>query len=210
MKYASCGSATRTEWIRTGRALKMVERGVSLLKRKREAIVVELFQKTRPAVAAREVIKREARAAYGAAYDALADVGESTIAASGWPTRHLKVELRSIDIWGVNAAEVVNASRWVQSVNERGILPALVGSSVMRAAERFESLGQLLVDAAAAEQMISQLARALADTTRRVNTLEQRVAIRLAARADNIRSQLDEREREEQLRIRFLLRRRSG
>jgi vacuolar-type H+-ATPase subunit D/Vma8 len=53
-----------------------------------------------------------------------------------------------------------------------------------------------------------RLGESLSRTTRLVNTLEQRVAVRLAADLAAIRRTLNEREREEHLRIKRLIARR--
>jgi vacuolar-type H+-ATPase subunit D/Vma8 len=62
----------------------------------------------------------------------------------------------------------------------------------------------LLIDAAPREQRVRRLSEAVRDTTRRLLTLEHRVAPRLQAQVASVRSQLDEREREEHLRLRHL------
>ncbi len=54
--------------------------------------------------------------------------------------------------------------------------------------------------------LIRRLGEALAQTTRQVNTLERRVSPALQARATVIRRALEEREREDRLRLRFLAR----
>lgn len=50
-----------------------------------------------------------------------------------------------------------------------------------------------------------RLGQALARTTRLVNTLEQRVAVRLVSDLADIRRTLNEREREEHLRLKRLI-----
>jgi vacuolar-type H+-ATPase subunit D/Vma8 len=64
------------------------------------------------------------------------------------------------------------------------------------------------IDAAPQEHAIRRLGHALSRTTRLVNTLEQRVAVRLTADLAEIRRTLTEREREEHLRIKHLIARR--
>ncbi|MBW2292997.1 MAG: hypothetical protein JRG94_11915 [Deltaproteobacteria bacterium] len=64
---------------------------------------------------------------------------------------------------------------------------------------------ELLLDTASREILIRRLARALAETSRRVNLLERRVAPGLTAEATRIEATLEEREREEQLRYRRLM-----
>jgi vacuolar-type H+-ATPase subunit D/Vma8 len=65
-----------------------------------------------------------------------------------------------------------------------------------------------VLDAAPKEHAMRRLGQALAHTTRLVNTLEQRVAVSLAADLAEIRRALSEREREEHLQIKHLIKRR--
>ena len=78
----------------------------------------------------------------------------------------------------------------------------------MRAATEFERLTELLLDAAPREMLIRRLGEALSQTSRQVNTLERRVAPELRRDMAGVRRTLDEREREERLRLKHLLRRR--
>jgi vacuolar-type H+-ATPase subunit D/Vma8 len=64
------------------------------------------------------------------------------------------------------------------------------------------------LDAAPQEHAMRRLGHALSRTTRLVNTLEQRIAVRLVADLVAIRRTLNEREREEHLRIKRLIARR--
>jgi vacuolar-type H+-ATPase subunit D/Vma8 len=68
----------------------------------------------------------------------------------------------------------------------------------------------LLLEAASRETQIRRLARALARTSRQVNTLEQRVGPALERQAAEIRRTLEEREREDHLRLRRLGRKKRG
>ena len=75
----------------------------------------------------------------------------------------------------------------------------------MRATLDFERLADLLLDAAPREMLIRRLGEALAQTSRQVNTLERRLAPALRAEVTGMRRTLDEREREERLRLKQLL-----
>ena len=76
------------------------------------------------------------------------------------------------------------------------------------AAREFEILLERVLDGAPQEQAVRRLGQALSRTTRLVNTLEQRVGVRLVADLAEIRQTLSEREREEHLRIKRLIARR--
>ncbi|HEU5041135.1 MAG TPA: V-type ATP synthase subunit D, partial [Gemmatimonadales bacterium] len=70
----------------------------------------------------------------------------------------------------------------------------------------FEELAELLLDAANREALLRRLGEALNRTSRQVNTLERRLEPALRAHLTSIHRTLDEREREEHLRLGRLLR----
>ncbi len=195
---------TRWNLLRTTRRLARVHRGAELLARKRRALVTELFGLARPALADRERLARRADSAYPALLDALAARGSDELRALGWPTRDPEAEIELRETWGVRVAEIEEMPRMRRGPVERGVAPATTGPAVTRAADEFEDLVALLVDAATRETQIRRLARALARTSRQVNTLEQRVGPTLARQAAAIRRTLEEREREDHLRLRRL------
>ncbi len=82
--------------------------------------------------------------------------------------------------------------------------------AAVEAAEAFERLTDLLVRAAPREMLLRRLGEALSQTTRQVNRLERRVAPGLRRQAARVRSALDEREREEHVRLGLLARASQG
>jgi len=88
--------------------------------------------------------------------------------------------------------------------------PPGISGSAEEAASAFEELTELLLDAANREALLRRLGEALARTSRQVNTLERRLGPALRADLGAIRRTLDEREREEHLRLERLLRARQG
>jgi vacuolar-type H+-ATPase subunit D/Vma8 len=78
------------------------------------------------------------------------------------------------------------------------------------AAEQFERLIELLLQAAPEELFLRRLGHALSRTTHLVNTLEQRVAVSLGRDLATIRGTLEEREREEHLRLKRIVARREA
>ena len=84
----------------------------------------------------------------------------------------------------------------------RALVPGQFDPAAEKAALAFESLLETVLAAAPEEFAIRQLGRALARTVRQVNVLEQRVAVDLARARAHVRRTLDEREREEAVRLR--------
>lgn len=202
--------ATRFALVKARRGRERVDRALDLLSRKRLALVAELFRLAAPALDAREEVGRAALAAYAALLEALATRDRDELRAAAWPGRELEVELRRTEIWGVEAAEITDRPPVRRSLPARGTHPGATGPGAAAAADAFERLVELLLDAATREARLRRLGDALARTSRQLNTLEQRVLPRMERRIREIQRTLEEREREEHQRIRRILRDRRG
>jgi vacuolar-type H+-ATPase subunit D/Vma8 len=198
-------SATRAAVLRDARRLDQVRRGAALLKKKRQSLVEELFRRARIAIDSREAIDAQSLRAWRSLLQALSSSGSDGLAPLGWPTREIDVELTAVELWGLHAVRLASRPPLVRSVAARGVLPDTGAAASHDAAREFELLLELLIDAAPQEQAVRRLGEALSRTTRLVNTLEQRVVVRLAARLAEMRRTLAEREREEHLRLKHLV-----
>ncbi len=198
------GAPTRAELLHARRLLDRVQRGASLLRRKREALVRTLVPLARPVAEQRRAIADTAAAAYAAELEALADYGAATVDATGWPARDLEVELDVERVWGVVVPTVRDVPTVERDLEARGTAPEMTGPALVEAANRFEALASRLLAAAAREVHVRALGAALARTSRQLNTLEQRVAPELATRVGAIGRALAERDREDQTRLRKL------
>jgi V/A-type H+-transporting ATPase subunit D len=199
---------TRMNLIRAERRLERVHRGAELLRRKREALVSELFKLARPAADARRQIEAGARRGYLLLLRALAVHGRPGLRTIAWPGRDLKVEIASAQIWGVPVASIISRPPLARTVGARGVCPGAEGPTTAGTAAEFERLSELLLDAATREMLIRRLGEALSQTSRQVHTLERRVAPGLRGQMSSVRRTLEEREREEHLRLRHLSRKR--
>lgn len=199
---------TRIELIRARRELARVLKGTDLLRRKREALVGELFRLARPAVDARTAIAAHVDEAGPPLLLALAVHGAPTLRAMSWPARDLTVELAPGQVWGIPVSDIVEKPPVRRTLDARALAPGSAGPAAEETAQRFEMLVDLLLDAAPREQRIRHLGEALAHTTRHVRTLEQRLAPALRERISRVRRTLEEREREEHLRLKHVQRKR--
>lgn len=210
MTRTTAAPATRSTLLRYVRRLEQVHKGAALLKRKRQALVHELFARARTAVTSREAIEAQSRRAWQSVSWARAFVGTDQLTPLAWPTREIPIDLAMVELWGLRVAELVNRPTLVRSFAARGVLTGPGEAASQEAAREFEILIEQLIEAAPREHMMRRLGHALSRTTRLVNTLEQRTAVRLAAEVVAIRRTLEEREREEHLRTkRLILRRRA-
>ncbi len=199
--------ATRLNLLRSRRRLERMARGAELLRRKREALVTELFRLARPAADARARIAEAAGDAWPRLVDALADRGLASLDVLGWPTRDYPVEVEPGTVWGVVVSRIVARPPVPRTLAARGTAPGSAGAAAVAAAGAFEQLTELLLDAATQEMLLRRVGEALARTSRQVQTLERRVTPQLSRDIGRIRQVLDEREREERLRLGNLLRR---
>lgn len=200
-------AATRLNLLRAQQRLERLSKGAALLRRKREALVRELFHLARPAADARAAIAERIRSAYPALLRALAARGQAGLRAAAWPGRDLLVDLRPGQVWGIPVTDIVERPVLTRSLGARGTAPARLGAAAAGAAREFEQLGELLLEAAPREMLLQRLGQALAQTSRQVNGLERRVTPALRQQLTNVRRTLDEREREEHVRLGRLLRR---
>ena len=201
--------ATRAGALRYARRLDQVRRGAALLKRKRQSLAKELFRRARIAIESREAIDAQARRPWRSLFHAPSSSGSDGLSPFGWPSCEIDVELTALEVWGLHAVRLTRRPPLVRSVAARGALPDAGAAASHDAAREFERLLELLIDAAPQEQAMRRLGEALSRTTRLVNTLEQRVVVRLAADLAVMRRTLAEREREEHLRIKHLVARRA-
>jgi V/A-type H+-transporting ATPase subunit D len=195
---------TRSSLMRLSRRLDQVEKGAAMLEKKRDALVIQLFARVRPTIDARRRVEQQAALAYRALVDALAAAGRSDLAALAWPSRDLRVDLLNHG----KPAGTAAADRFapppalVRGAAARAVVPGQADPAAEKAAEAFEQLLELVLATAPEESAIRRLGRALAHTVRQVNVLEQRVAVDLGHALVRVRRTLDEREREESVRLR--------
>jgi V/A-type H+-transporting ATPase subunit D len=197
---------TRSTLLMLARRRDRVAKGAALLRKKREALVAELFRIARPALDARVAISEEAAKAYELLLTALSLHGAAELEALGRPERNVTVEVGSRMVWGIAVPTLQNRPTLVRTQEVRGVAEADAGPTTEAAMTAFERLVERLIDEAPHELLMEQLGAELARTTRRVHVLEQRLAPRLAAQHAAIREVLDERERQAQVRLRMLAR----
>ncbi len=194
-------AATRSNLVRLRRRREQVDRGAALLRRKRESLVAELFARAKPAVDSRRAIEEQAAAAYRALLEAYAAATSSDLRALAWPEREVRVDLVPRDVWGIRGVELAKSAALERSFAARGVAAGPHDAAASEAAHDFERLVEMLLAAAPEELFMRRIGHALSHVTRLVNTLEQRVAVSLARDAETMQHTLEEREREEHLRL---------
>jgi V/A-type H+-transporting ATPase subunit D len=187
--------------LRARRQLAFVGRGAALVRQKRQALVRELFLRARPARDARTAIAQQAVRAGLPLWRALAMHGHDGLRALAWPVRPVEVELRPVEVSGLAAMQIASRPSLRRTADARGVAPGRAGPAAIEAAAELETLTDLLLDAAAKEQLLRRLGDAVSRTTRQLRVLEHRIAPTLAAQIAAVGSTLEEREREEHVRL---------
>jgi V/A-type H+-transporting ATPase subunit D len=200
---------TRINLLAARRRLVLVNRGAALVRRKRDALVRELFRLARPAASVRSEIAAQFADAYDALLDSLATHGRSGVRALAWPSRPVEVHVEPAQVWGIPFSEMIGRPQIQRMIDARGMSPGTAGPAATETARRFEALAERLLDIAGAEQRLKRISEAVAEESRHLRTLEQRVAPALTTQISTLKRALQEREREEYLRLKHLQSRRA-
>ncbi len=201
-------TATRSELLARRARIALATQGRDVLKEKRDSLMEEFRATVEVAVAGSGALQEAAVAgrralAAAEAFDGPAVVRSAALAQPG----EISLTTRETTVMGVRIADIRHEPVG-RSLTARGY--SLAGSSprLDRVAEHFEAELALLLDLATIELRLRRLADEIGTTTRRINALESVVLPRLERERDQIRSVLDERERQDRFRVkRFATRR---
>lgn len=194
-------SATRSELLARRTRIALAVQGRDLLTEKRTALVSELKRLSASVLESMSTLERsafESRRVLGeaVAFDGPEAVGSAALAASGV----IEVRLSAKSVAGVSIVEI-EKEPVARPRTARGYSLSTTTSCADRTAESFESVLDLLLDLAATELSLRRLAEEIRSTTRRVNALEYVVVPRLENERDYIALVLEEREREDHVRL---------
>jgi V/A-type H+/Na+-transporting ATPase subunit D len=197
---------TRDNLLRARQQLSRVRKGADAVSRKRQALVGHLFRIARPAIDSRGEVARRVADSAAALLDAVSVHGIDGVRAVANPPRRVDVEVTPAQIWGVRVADVAPVERVRRTLDARGTPPGSTGRELIEAADAYESLVDLLIASAASEIRVARLANAVASTSRQLRLLRERVEPRLASQIARVVHTLEEREREEHVRLKHLQR----
>jgi V/A-type H+-transporting ATPase subunit D len=192
---------TRSELIRIKRQIQFSERGYTILKLKRDGLILEFRKVLSDAKKSQSGLQdayQRAMERIAIAHTVQGSIGVKAAALSVKETP--EIDLRSKNIMGVVVPEI-KASKVKKGILERGY--SLIGTSsvIDEAAEGFEDLVEAIIRSAEIETTLKRLLDDIESTKRRVNALEFRVIPELKAAGAFIKMRLDEMEREELFRL---------
>jgi V/A-type H+-transporting ATPase subunit D len=202
-------SPTRTELLSRKAQIRLAEQGAELLRGKREALVKEFLSELQRFVDTRDALRKELGEAKQSLMRALAVDGPEAVASAGLASkRPIELETKVRNIWGTRIVEV-STDYAPRQPEERGYTSAGASARIEEAGERFEATLELILRIAPLDRKLGKLAEEIRKTSRRVNALEQRLLPSLAEQVQYIRGVLDQREREDVLRLKHLKKRRA-
>lgn len=193
--------ATRMGLLEVRARLGLAGKGARLLRGKREVLAGEFFRLMREVVEGRERLDAALLAAGRALVVARAREGRAgieSLAAAG--AREVPVEVTHRRVWGLPVPRI-EAPRLSRGPAARGGSPAGTSSSALDAARRHEEALEVLLAIASRELHLRRLGEEIRDTSRRINALEQLLVPRLSREAARVEAVLDERSREDAVRL---------
>lgn len=192
---------TRMTLLQLKRQRLVAERGLALLRSKREALVREFFAVMDRVVQGREQMETAIGQALGSLALALGRDGVAALRSVGFAAqRHLSIDLIERNVWGVRFPEL-HYPAIVRTLDNRGYSVPGVSAFVDETARRFETVVELILRSVAVEMRLKKLGGEIKKVTRRINALNEVILPLLARQVRAIRQTLEEREREDLFRM---------
>jgi V/A-type H+-transporting ATPase subunit D len=183
-------------------------KGARLLRAKREVLAGEIWRLMQDVLAGRARLDDALREGVKALALAKALDGEATLASlAGAARRDVPVRVSLRRVWGVATPSVV-APALARPADGRGTPASSWGPSGAEAARRHEEALEVLLKIASRELHLARLGEEVQETSRRINGLEQLVLPALSREAARVQAALDERDREDAVRLKRLRARR--
>ncbi|MEM4699395.1 MAG: V-type ATP synthase subunit D [Candidatus Nezhaarchaeales archaeon] len=194
---------TRMELIMLRRRRRLADKGLALLKEKRDALVMELLETLREYKTAKEAVDKSVAKAYHKLMRAKMELGALKLfelALSTPPLYDVMLRLRSVmgvKVPTLSLSEVETSKRLTYSL-------ASTCSSLDEVVSSFKEAISSIIRLAEVEASIRALAEEVKKARRRVNALETVIIPRLDRAIKYIELYLDERAREDIFRIKML------
>ncbi len=191
---------TRERLLALRKQYEVMDKGLQLVKSKREALMKEFFGIVEESLALRDRLTglltkaqrglQKARALNGAAVESFAN-------ASG---RKVSLNIKVKNVWGVYVPEIEETAL-VRPLEALDISPVGERAEVLDAAREFETAADLMVKIASREVRLTRLGEMIKADTRKVNAINELILPAMKSRIKAIGRVLEEREREEVYRL---------
>lgn len=189
------------ELLNLKRQIDLAVQGADLLKKKRDALLIEFMSVMDIALQTSEELQRAAREASYAIAVAKAIDGTVALKAAGLAVEKKPfVDITGTYVMGIPIPEISKVSV-KRSVVGREWSMLGVSSRIDEAAEKFEREVDVILEVAAVETKLKRLGQEIQKTRRRVNALDYVVVPRLREQVKFITQALEERAREDIFRL---------
>ncbi len=194
-------AATRMGLLAVRARRGVAEKGVALLRSKREALANEFFRLMQGVLAGRDHLDDELRRATTALVFALGLDGEPALLSLAHAAgREVPLTIHQRKVWGV-PTPTVSAPALRRNLDGRGVPPTSVSLVAAEAALAHERALEVLLDLCSSEIHLTRVGEEIRKTSRRINALEQLVIPRLSKAVRRIATALEEHEREDLSRL---------
>lgn len=187
---------TRMELLRLKSRIRLANKGLGLLKRKRAALIVEFFKINRRALDLRKKLKQTMDRSYSSLKVAEMYHGKIALESVAYRATRMKgLSITTRNVMGVKIPEITGRDEKYRVLNEQY---ALVGLSVKMedAMDNFAEALRISMDIAEVENTLRKILAEVEKTKRRVNSIENVLIPRLQGQAKYITMRFDEMERE--------------
>jgi V/A-type H+-transporting ATPase subunit D len=174
-----------------------VTNSISILKSKRQALIVEFLKTSQPYLASRMVLRKLYGEGITNLLFSLGQSGEQEISAlCGITRRDFRIDILTKKIWGLEYKEIARSEGAQRQADKRGYDYRFSSPFVEGAASDFEKIVDAVLDIAEHDNKLQRLSREIINTTRRMRVLEERVLPLLKGQIKVIAQYISERERE--------------
>ena len=191
---------TRSELLKVKKQIKLAKSGYSLLKKKRDGLILEFFEILKKAKTLRQELVDEYKIALEKMNIARTMEGDLKVKSIAMAIKEIPdIKLTTKNIMGVKVPKI-ESSEIKHALMERGFW-VYNSSAIDEAAEAYEKVVEKILLAAEVETSMRKLLSEIEKTKRRVNALEFVVIPRLEGNSAFIRLRLEEMERENIFRL---------
>ena len=191
---------TRSELLKVKKQIKLAKSGHSLLKKKRDGLILEFFEILKKAKTLRQELVEEYKIALGKINVARAIEGDLKVKSVAMAIPEIReIKLAAKNIMGVKVPKI-ESSEIKKAFMERGY-GVYNSSAIDEAASSYEKVVEKIILAAEVETSMRKMLNEIEKTKRRVNGLEFVVIPNLDKQKSFISLRLEEMERENTFRM---------
>jgi V/A-type H+-transporting ATPase subunit D len=195
---------TRMELLKLKDREKLAVKGHSLLKEKRNALIMEFFNILERVKGSREDVEKTLKEAYKDLTAAQIVMGDLAVKKSAMSVKEsVEVDIDSRSVMGV-VVPVIDSDISQRTMVERGYGFLDTSVKLDEAAHKFEESIKLIIELGEIEKTIILLAGEIESTKRRVNALEHIIIPKLENTVKYIEMRLEEMERENFVRLKMI------